>query len=222
MRPVFIVVEGPTEKEFINVCLKPHWIEQYGLYDVQVRVLGIPGHKGGDVRVARIQKDAEILLKQRPNAYVTTLLDYYGHKLKKGLPNYDTCQNLPTIDQRIACLERDLYDLVGSTQFIPYLQKHEFESLLFSSGEGLSSYLDEKCWLTIDEIRQQAKGAEEINTTNPPSYRLIEITQKLYSYTYGKTTDGSILALEVGLPTILKECPRFAAWVERIGKLAQQ
>lgn len=222
MRPVFIVVEGPTEKEFIDECLKPHWSEQYSLYDVQVRILGKPGAKGGDVRVARLRTDVEILLKQRPDAFVTTMLDYYGNRLKKGLTNHDICQALPDAEQRITCLEKELYNLVGSQRFIPYLQKYEFESLLFSSGKSLGKYLTEKSCLAIDDLRKQSDGAEEINTLHPPSYRLIEITQKHEPLPYGKTTDGSILALEIGLPIILQECPRFAAWVERIGELAEE
>lgn len=218
MRPVFVVVEGPTEKEFIDECLKPYWTANYGLYDVQVRILGVPGKKGGDVRVARIRKDVELLLKQRSDAFVTTLVDYYG--IRTDIPDYEKCQSLPMIDQRIECLEKGLYELLGSQRFVPYLQKHEFETLLFASGNSLIKYLTSKSCTAIEQMNKDLGGAENINTANPPSYRLAEIISKNEPFRYRKVAYGSILALEIGLPTILHECPRFAAWVERIGKLA--
>jgi hypothetical protein len=218
MRPVFVVVEGPTEKEFIDECLKPYWIDNYGLYDVQVRILGMPGKKGGDVRVARLRKDVELLLKQRSDAFVTTLVDYYG--IRTDIPDYEKCQNLPVVDRRIECLEKGLYKLIGSEQFIPYLQKYEFETLLFASGNSLAKYLTPKSCAAIEQIKNEFRTAETINTSNPPSYRLAEIISKNEPFRYRKVAYGSTLALEIGLPTILQECPRFAAWVERIGKLA--
>jgi len=220
MRPIFIVVEGPTEKEFVDECLKPYWIEKYGLYDVHVRILGVPGKKGGDVRIARLQKDVELLLKQRSDAFVTTLVDYYG--IRTDIPDYQACQALPTIDERIECLEKGLYTLIDSKQFIPYLQKHEFETLLFASGNSLAKYLTPKSCAAIEKMNKDLGGAENINTANPPSYRLAEIISGNEPFRYRKVAYGSTLALEIGLPTILHECPRFAAWVERIGKLANR
>lgn len=183
-RPVFIIVEGQTEEEFIDECLKPHWIDAYGLYYVQVRTLGVPGHKGGNVSAERIRKDANLLLKQRPDALVTTLVDYYG--IKTDLPDYDQCQQLPTTDQRITCLEAGLSMLINSDRFIPYLQKHEFESLIFSAGSQLSRYLTGESCTAIEHLNREFSGAEDINTSNPPSYRLTEIIDQFESFRYKK------------------------------------
>jgi hypothetical protein len=221
MRPVYIVVEGITEKTFIDECLKPYWIEHFGLYEVYATQIGRPGEKGGDVRLERVLENVQRHLKQQPDSYVTTFFDYYGNKLKK-LEGYSTCESLSTATQRIACLEQGLYDLVASPRFIPFLQKHEFESLIFSSGKALTSYLTDEACQAIIKIRDDFAGPENINTNNSASHRLAEIFDLYQRAKYSKKLYGSILALEIGLPTILKECPRFAAWVERIGKLAQQ
>ncbi len=49
-RVLNIIVEGPTEREFVNNCMYPYFFE----HNVsKVRPIGIetsPGHKGGDVR----------------------------------------------------------------------------------------------------------------------------------------------------------------------------
>ena len=216
-KPVFIV-EGPTEKAFVDDCLKPHWFETYGLYDVQARTLGVAGHKGGNVSAERIRKDATILLKQRSDAIVTTLVDYYG--IKTDLPNHNQCEQLPTADLRIACLEAGLSTSIGSERFVPYLQKHEFESLLFSAGSRLTRYLAQQSCEAIEQLNHDFGGAENINSLNPPSYRLTEIVNQFDKFKYRKVAYGSILVLEIGIPAILKQCPRFAAWVVQIGQLA--
>ncbi|TAE33477.1 MAG: DUF4276 family protein [Cytophagales bacterium] len=218
MRPIIIVVEGPTEQTFIEQCLMPYWFERFGIYEVYPSRIG---NDGGNVRVDRLRKDIELFLKQRPNAYVTTLIDYSGNELKK-LENYVKCKALPTTDQRIKCIEDNLLKLIDSERFIPFIQKHEFESLLFSSGYSLQAYLKPKTCEAITQTRSQFHGPEDINTNQYPSYRLKEFFNLYEPRKYSKVANGSILALEIGLPTILKECPRFAAWVERIGKLATE
>lgn len=192
MKPVYIVVEGPTEMTFIDQCLKPYWFDHFGIYEIYAYRIG---NDGGDVRVERIRKDIELLLKQRPNASVTTLIDYYGNSLKKKWKDYTNCETLPTTDQRIVCIEDNLYKLIGSERFIPYIQKHEFESLLFSSGQSLQAYLKPKTCEAIVKTRGQFPGPEDINTKQPPSHRLTEIFRKHEPRKYNKVLSGSILAL---------------------------
>ena len=54
---------------------------------------------------------------------------------------------------------------------------------------------------------------EDINT-NPagaPSKRLLAINSS-----YNKVVDGNIVALEVGIETMLDACPKFRRWVENL------
>jgi hypothetical protein len=34
--------------------------------------------------------------------------------------------------------------------------------------------------------------------------------------TYDKVFEGNLIALEIGIHTILEKCPRFRAWVEKL------
>ena len=82
MTRVIVVVEGPTERRFIQEVLAPE------LWNVQVSVtaalLGKPGHKGGNTNYARLRADIVRLLRQDDQVYCSTMLDLYG--LGKGLP----------------------------------------------------------------------------------------------------------------------------------------
>ena len=51
-----IIVEGPTETEFVKQCMQPYFAERH-IFDI--RPIGIetsPGFKGGDVRYEAISR----------------------------------------------------------------------------------------------------------------------------------------------------------------------
>jgi hypothetical protein len=218
MRPLIIVVEGLTEQQFVKECLAPYLYQQYGIFDVSARELGVPGNKGGKVSFARLKLDIGLLLKQRAEAVVSMLVDYYA--MQTDFPNYETCQKLPQTALRIECLERGLNEAIGSRRFRAYFQQYEFEALLFASGKPLTTYLNEATCQAIANTRQTVSTPEDINTTHPPSYRLAELFENHQEVGYKKTFHGPILALELGIEAMLADCPRFATWVRSLTELA--
>jgi hypothetical protein len=77
-----IIVEGQTEESFIEKVLAPAlWHREIYLTPI---ILGVPGHKGGNVNYARVKKDILLHLRQDPEAYCSTMLDLYG--LGEGFP----------------------------------------------------------------------------------------------------------------------------------------
>ena len=108
-----------------------------------------------------------------------------------------------------AALNKDIQDF----RFIPYIQLHEFEALLFSSGDGFKKYFDEKTNKTLQDIIDLYNNPEDINSSpdNAPSKRLLRIVPE-----YDKVIYGNIIALEIGIKTILNRCPRFRNWIEKL------
>lgn len=51
--------------------------------------------------------------------------------------------------------------------------------------------------------------------TTAPSKRIVSIFSQ-----YDKVLHGSLVALDIGLDTIRRECPMFNSWIERIESLA--
>ena len=86
-RPVEVValVEGPTEKIFIQDLLCPY-LAQTEVYITPI-ILTKPGQKGGDVRFSRARNDIEHHLKQRRETWLTLLVDYFG--IKGDWPGYE-------------------------------------------------------------------------------------------------------------------------------------
>lgn len=211
IRAIYIIAEGPTEEEFINSLISPYFSARHPALDIRaIKMETSPGHKGGDITFARYRRNVALLLKES-NVIVTSLIDFY--QLKTDFPKYQEAQKLNQAKDKVAFLENACAEVIGSSRFVPYIQLHEFEALIFSSRRGFDEYFSH---LTRRETEQleamfdQYPNPEMINdgSTTAPSKRLESIIPG-----YEKVLHGNIIALENGFPAILKACPRFKAWI---------
>lgn len=211
---LIIVVEGKTEEEFVNEMLKPYFYSS-GFYDITaIKIQTSKGFKGGFVNYQHLKRDILRLL-QEPNTLVTTFVDYF--RIPSNLPDYDNCMKLIHVGNRITCLEASMKNDVGfEGRFIPYIQQHEFESLLFTRSESFSTYYDAKVVAAIEKVVVQYDNPEDINDSpnTAPSKRLLSIISN-----YKKVTDGNLIALETGIEQILAKCPRFRTWIEKLSSV---
>lgn len=105
---------------------------------------------------------------------------------------------------------------INDRRFIPYIQLHEFESLLFHDIDSFDHVFSDKDYIDRDEltrILEQYPNPEEINNGHDtsPSHRLSKIING-----YQKVIYGNIIAMEIGLDGIKNKCPLFNEWVERL------
>ena len=137
MRGVYIIVEGQTEEEFVNSLLKPYFYDN-GIYDTRAILLETSqGHKGGDLKFARYEKNIVDLLKNQKDILVTSLIDFYC--LKSDFPNYNEAKEITDKPKRVKFLEDSIAEKITNPRFIPYIQLHEFEGLLFSDIKAFDS-----------------------------------------------------------------------------------
>ena len=209
---LYIVVEGQTEAEFVESVLRPHFINK-GIYFVEPVIIHTSkGHKGGFVRFQHLRNDVLKLLKQQSDVIVSTFVDFF--RIPTSMPHYEKCMEKRAIEDKIMCLEAHTAASINDRRFIPYIQKHEFEALLFASNVGFEKYFEAAIFEKTQAIIDTYPNPEDINN-NPqtaPSKRLETITQK----NYDKINDGNTIALEIGIQVILEKCPRFKAWVEQL------
>ncbi len=167
MTRVHVVVEGLSERSFVNNVLAPAlWRQQVYLNPI---VLGFPGHKGGNPNYARVQKDVLRQLKRDPLAYCSTMLDFYG--LGKGFPGTPLPPNLSNLD-KVTHIEQAVRediitqapDLRAEVRFIPYLQLHEFEGLLFSDPAAFARSINQSNLASqFQSIREGFPTPEDID-----------------------------------------------------------
>jgi hypothetical protein len=182
MTRVHLVVEGATEESFVNNVLGPAlWRNQVYLNPI---VLGVPGHKGGNVNYVRVQRDILLKLKQDHSAYCSTMLDFYG--LGKGFPGTPLPSNLSNLDKvtRIEhAIKQDIIaqapDLRPDVRFLPYLQLHEYEGLLFSGPAAFAEGINQSSLASqFQSIRGGFPTPEDIDDSpnTAPSKRVLHLT----------------------------------------------
>jgi hypothetical protein len=214
---VYLVVEGPTEESFVNNVLAPIlWTRRVYLNPL---IIGFPGHKGGNPTYARLKKDVLKQLKQDRLAYCSTILDLYGLGADfPGLPLPANLQNLDKvlrIEQAVkADIVAEIPDLRPDVRFLPYIQLHEYEGLLFSEPAAFASGIAQP-HLTpqFQTIRNAFATPEDIND-NPntaPSKQVLRIYPA-----YRKVLDGTLAAQSVGIERMRQECPHFRQWIEHL------
>src|SRR5262249_30356470 len=88
--------------------------------------------RGGLTSYQHLRSDLVRWIKQdqNPDAWFTTMVDLY--RLPTDFPGYERCTQQADPIRRVECLETSLGDDINDRRFVPYIQLHEFESLLFS------------------------------------------------------------------------------------------
>lgn len=214
MKRIGIIVEGQTEQEFVSSILAPYLYAQgVGLvFPIRVRTSAMG--RGGFVNYEHLKNDIlRVLSSKDSNLVVSMFVDYFRIP-KKYMPGYEKWKDEQNHFRQVAMMETEIGNDIADRRFVPYIQMHEFEALLFSSNAGVEKY-----WPSQEKCQQVAKvmasfdNPECINTSpkGAPSKRLLAISPD-----YQKVLDGNIFALEIGVETILSQCPRFAAWVQQL------
>jgi len=218
MKRVIIICEGETEKEFCNTILTPYFAKK----EIFIQSPLIKKSMGGIVKWSELKKQITLHLTNDSKAFVTTLIDYYGLYSKYNFPLWHKAEQRPNKNERMEMLERGMLESIDDAvrfRFIPYLQLHEFEGLLFNEIDIFHEQIPKKELVGIDELTQtfkQYSNPEMINNNREtsPSHRLERIILG-----YNKIVYGNILAEAIGLDKIRAKSPRFNEWVKKLEEL---
>lgn len=217
---LYIVVEGQTEEAFVRNVLAEHL--------VQYQVLAIPKliqtgtnnsrmSKGGFLDYGHLRRDLERWLKQdrNPDARFTTMIDLY--KYPRNAPGYSPKRPSDPYTL-VAKLEADFLADIGSARFMPYIQLHEYETILYSDISKWYALLpgSTKGIQALEKSVRTVQNVELINDgeATAPSKRILKEIP-----CYDKVVFGALLASEVGLPRIRACCRHFNEWVDSLEKL---
>ncbi|MBI5862907.1 MAG: DUF4276 family protein, partial [Planctomycetes bacterium] len=134
MNRVLALVEGQTEQTFVRDVLAPE-LALRGVY-LTARLIGKPGHKGGMRSYAAARHEILKLLQEDARRYCTTMFDYY--RLPTDWPGRLRSTQLGVPDCALALEDAthgDICQKLGEPfdprRFIPHVQLHEFEAMLF-------------------------------------------------------------------------------------------
>ena len=213
-----ILVEGDSEVKLMNRLIIPklyEYITSEGIttpWSIEVckiitnRQLN---KKGGNVNYKYLKNDIRSFASQGVSI-TTTFFDFF--RLPTSFPGHTTDGN--AIDDVESAMKEDLKTSIPNLQtFIPYIQKYEFEALLFSGMEGFEFLIDDKENLAkIQSINDEYPNPEDINggRDTSPSKRLMKI------FDYHKVGDSEDIIEILGFEKIYNKCPRFAQWYDSL------
>lgn len=207
MKRLVFIVEGDTEIVLVEKLIVPY-LSGKGFRNVmhaQTIITNRKQHKKGGVSSYGKFKNEVVRTLAQGNVIVTTLIDFF--KLPTDFPAF-TSDSLQ-IDQ----IENAVIEDIADKNFIPYIQRHELEALMFSSNEGFELVVDDQGILTeLDQVIEAYPNPEDINNSpqTAPSKRLKNI------FGYEKTSDGALIFEMLEIEVILSKCPRFRKWLTDI------
>lgn len=215
MKRLVVIVEGETEESFVNNILIPYF-NSMGIYNY-IQCFKTKHSNGGLSKYSYIKQDI-IQTIYEADAVVTTLLDFY--RLPSDFPGYKQDNAIPH-DRWVKIIENQIKEDIEHSQnqcfdnFIPYIQLHEFEALIFSSITGIEALFEksEVKYRDFQDVINSYPNPEDINNgpNTAPSVRLKRLIPG-----YDKVIYGVDLIREIGMDTVLSKCPRFNEWIKKL------
>ncbi len=215
-----MLVEGQSEEAFVKQTLKP-WLAERGVFvqgPVVLWTKRLPaggGHRGGARSWEQIRKSLTPLLRDG-DAWVTTLLDFYG--LPDDLPGFAQHKGQGSAHELVAKVQAEMAAaLEHPPRFVPFLALHELEAWLFAEPTIVSGHFGSPALAArLAAEVPEAGGPEAINhgPTSHPSVRLSK-----HCPNYKKTSDGPTVLGKIGIPAIRARCPHFNGWLAQLEAL---
>lgn len=146
------------------------------------------------------------------------MFDLYA--LPEDFPGVQEARTIFDPYEKVAFLESKLAEDIMHPGFIPYIQLHEFEALLFSEPARFAhEYLEhDKAIQQLTALLSSFNNNPELIDDGPqtaPSKRILENIPE-----YSKVSSGVIIAEMIGMDTIRGMCRHFHEWLCRLETLA--
>lgn len=226
MLDVLVVCEGQTEREFCRSVIQPY-LAMNGIA-LAGTLVGRPQQKRGGIRPWQVYRNELLrLAKERSDRKLAVLVDFYA--MPDCWPGRASAGKLP-IDRRGSHVEDELRNDLSvelRDRFIPCIQFHEFETLLFVDPElsalsiavAGSRSSPENVAQEMINIRDEFDGfIERINDSpeTAPSKRILEIVPG-----YDKVAFGVTATTDVGVDGLRSGCPWLDRWLTELQKLGK-
>lgn len=232
MKRLHFLVEGPTEKSFVDEVLARHLYQFDIICDARLLTTSRDWsegtfYKGGITSYGKLRFEikSQIKMDHKEDSYFTTMVDYYG--LPKEFPGYPATGTVVAPRVAVQGIETQFGSDIASIfrslnvagHFVPNVMCHEFESLIFSDLSQLSFWYpnhENGIASLSSQLAQAGNDPELLNSSKQtaPSKRILAQIGE-----YDKVTAGALVAMSIGLPVLRQRCSHFDAWISRLEAL---
>jgi len=219
-----VTSEGQTEEAFVKRILAPY----LGAFNVFADARSVltsrdkKAHKhyrGGLLSYTKAKADIQTWMKEdgHSECRFTTMFDLYA--LPDDFPGYTDAKRETDPYRKVQVLERAMEEDIGDRRFIPYIQLHEFETLILADVGKLDwEYLDHDAPIRrlVQMVGDQNPELIDDTPDGAPSKRILRELPE-----YDKANSGVLVAERIGLEIMKTKCSHFRAWVEFLEGLAK-
>lgn len=198
---IHVLCEGQTEQGFVEEVLRPYLQAQgvSGVKSILITTNKKKNARGGMLSYSQAVTDLELLRKMKVDGeyerhVFTTMFDLYA--LPDDFPGYEAAQAIAEPYARVASLETAFAEAINDGRFIPYIQLHEFEALLFCGIDYLTKRYP-GCEKRCEQLKKDLEktGNPELINNSPetaPSKRIIKAIEGDHKqhYNYNKPATG--------------------------------
>lgn len=222
---IHILCEGPTEQGFVNDVLRPYLIGN-GVTSVKSVIVSTNkklNAQGGMSSYTHARTDLNLLRLSNTDSkfeshIFTTMFDFYA--LPNEFPGYEEASSIIEPYAHVNALEQSFANAINDSRFIPYIQLHEFEALVFCGIDYLVKIYP-KCKRSCEQLATALKkiGNPELIDNGPttaPSKRIIKAIEGEKKYKYNKPATGKSVTKEIGIDVLRAKCPHFNEWIEQL------
>lgn len=217
-----ILCEGQTEELFVKKVLKDY-LSAFGIICKPQLLLTNKQKncRGGLLSYVQVTRDLQLMFKQfvdnnKEVHWFTTMFDLY--KLPNDFPGYG--DTFGDIYDKINHIEIQFAQNVNHSNFIPYIQLHEYEALVFANLDSLEAEYPASNTLhkKIDELRaillKKNNNPELVNTLKAPSQYIISALNGIHNY--NKPKIGASVAQKIKIANLKTKCQHFAHWIDKL------
>lgn len=226
MTTIYVICEGQTEAAFVKNILNK--VLGYDCYTCIAPIVNSETdkktgktYKGGIQKFVKMDNDIQHTLRdiKKTKTIVTTMFDYYA--LPCDFPGMVEAEQTVDVYKKIEIIESALKTYYNKKyphiNFIPYIQLHEFETLLFTNigilEEEFFDRINKKEFDSLVDFVNNEDNIELINsgTDTAPSKRIIKCIQF-----YHKPIDGMKILSKIDFLTIRDRCKHFNDWITKL------
>ena len=218
---LLMLVEGQSEEIFVKQTLTPFLAER-GVHVLPPIVLwtkGITsggGFRGGVSNCNQIRRSL-LPLTYDTDAWVTTLLDFYG--LPDDFPGYQEALGPGDPRQHVLALQERFAAEIGHPRLIPFFALHEYEAWLFTAPDVVAEHFGKAALAA--KVRSAVNHAGDPELINHGENTHPKARLRGMGASYKETSDGPTLIEKIGIPAIRGACSHFAGWLDRLEALGQ-
>jgi hypothetical protein len=215
-RHIALLVEGQTERAFVDEVLAPY-LAARGTYVTPVIVAtarAADGAKfvGGGSTWGHYERDIRRLLASSHFALVSIIVDFYGYP-HDGPGASCAVPHAPR--ECVQVRQEAMAKAISDRRFLPHIVLHEFETWVIAAAVGADRVLGD-ARVAVALRGHAAEVADDVELLNDspqsaPSKRVLSCWPD-----YQKVLDGVAVIAERGLDHVMRTCPALRAWVDRL------